>query len=215
MREGMNVVALTGGVASGKSTVLKMFMRLGAFGIDCDVLSRDALRPCTSAWWSVVKAFGKDILRKDLEIDRPKLREIVFSDEGKRRTLERIVHPEVRRMLKERLNAIKTLTEATGERGVLVVVDVPLLFEVGMQSEFERVIVVYASEAVRLRRLLQRGFSREIAMKIMQAQMPLEEKVKQADFVIYNEDSKEETEREVRKIFEKLMAEANLHPTER
>jgi len=215
MREGMNVVALTGGVASGKSTVLKMFMRLGAFGIDCDVLSREALRPCTSAWWSVVKAFGKDILRKDLEIDRPKLREIVFSDEEKRRTLERIVHPEVRRMLKERLNAIKTLTEATEERGVLVVVDVPLLFELGMQSEFERVIVVYASEAERLRRLLQRGFSREIAMKIMRAQMPLEEKVKQADFVIYNEDSKEETEKEVRKIFETLMAEANLHPTER
>jgi len=211
----MNIVALTGGVASGKSTVLKMFMRLGAFGIDCDVLSREALRPCTSAWWSVVKAFGKDILRRDLEIDRPKLREIVFSDEEKRRTLERIVHPEVRRMLKERLNAIKTLTEATEERGVLVVVDVPLLFELGMQSEFERVIVVYASEAVRLRRLLQRGFSREIAMKIMRAQMPLEEKVKQADFVIYNEDSKEETEKEVRKIFETLMAEANLHPTER
>jgi len=215
MREGMNVVALTGGVASGKSTVLKMFMRLGAFGIDCDVLSREALRPCTSAWWSVVKAFGKDILRRDLEIDRPKLREIVFSDEEKRRTLERIVHPEVRRMLKERLNAIKTLTEATEERGVLVVVDVPLLFELGMQSEFERVIVVYASEAVRLRRLLQRGFSREIAMKIMRAQMPLEEKAKQADFVIYNEDSKEETEKEVRKIFETLMAEANLHATVR
>ena len=207
MRGGMNVVALTGGVASGKSTVLKMFMRLGAFGIDCDVLSREALRPCTSAWWSVVKAFGKDILRRDLEIDRPKLREIVFSDEEKRRTLERIVHPEVRRMLKEQLNAIKTLTEATEERGVLVVVDVPLLFEVGMQSEFERVIVVYASEAVRLRRLLQRGFSREIAMKIMRAQMPLEEKAKQADFVIYNEDSKEETEREVRKIFEILAKE--------
>ena len=100
MREGMNIVALTGGVASGKSTVLKMFMRLGAFGIDCDVLSRDALRPCTSAWWSVVKAFGKDILRRDLEIKREELREIVFSDEEKRRTLERIVHPEVRRMLK-------------------------------------------------------------------------------------------------------------------
>jgi len=157
----MKVVALTGGVASGKSTVLKMFMRLGAFGIDCDVLSREALRPCTSAWWSVVKAFGKDILRKDLEIDRPKLREIVFSDEEKRRTLERIVHPEVRRMLK----------------------------------------------AVRLRRLLQRGFSREIAMKIMRAQMPLEEKAKHADFVIYNEDSKEKTEREVRKIFEILAKE--------
>ena len=207
MREGMTVVALTGGVASGKSTVLKMFMRLGAFGIDCDVLSREALRPCTSAWWSVVKAFGKDILRRDLEIDRPKLREIVFSDGEKRRTLERIVHPEVRRMLKERLNAIKTLTEATEERGVLVVVDVPLLFELGMQSEFERVIVVYASEAERLRRLLQRGFSREIAMKIMRAQMPLEEKVKQADFVIYNEDSKEETEKEARKIFEILAKE--------
>ncbi|MCD6386960.1 MAG: dephospho-CoA kinase, partial [Methanophagales archaeon] len=81
MCEGMNVVALTGGVASGKSTVLKMFMRFGAFGIDCDVLSREALRPCTSAWWSVVKAFGKDILRRDLEIKREKLREIVFSDE--------------------------------------------------------------------------------------------------------------------------------------
>ncbi|MCW7074829.1 MAG: dephospho-CoA kinase [Candidatus Methanospirare jalkutatii] len=209
----MKVIALTGGVASGKSTVLKMFMRLGAFGIDCDVLSREALRPCTSAWWSVVKAFGKDILRRDLEIKREELREIVFSDEEKRRTLERIVHPEVRRMLKERLNAIKTLT--AGERGVLVVVDVPLLFELGMQSEFERVIVVYASEAVRLRRLLQRGFSREIAMKIMRAQMPLEEKAKHADFVIYNEDSKEETEKEVRKIFETLMAEANLHSTVR
>ncbi len=213
----MKVVALTGGIASGKSEVLNIFMRLGAFVIDCDVLSREALQPCSEAWWNVVRKFGRGILRADLEIDRAKLREIVFSDDEKRISLERIVHPVVRQKLRERLEAIKTLTsenamaEESEDDDVIVVVDVPLLFELGMQHDFDSVIVIYASEEKRLRRLMNRDkIGAELARNMLKAQMPLEEKVKLADHVIYNEGSIDETEKQVRKIFQMLTAQHDI-----
>ncbi|MCW3134749.1 MAG: dephospho-CoA kinase [Methanophagales archaeon] len=196
----MQLVGITGGIASGKSLVLDTFMSLGAYGIDCDVLSREVIRPCSKAWWEIVNFFGKEILRKDLEIDRKKLRGIVFGDSEKRKILERIIHPEVWKRCIERVEAIKRI-----EQNALVVIDVPLLIETELQKEFDKVIVVYLSEETQTRRVMEReGATKEEAKKLIDLQLPLKEKLKFADFVINNEGTKEETEKQVRSIFEAL-----------
>ncbi len=199
----MRVVALTGGVASGKSLVLQQFMKLGAYTIDCDVLSREVVIPCSKAWWAIVRFFGTDILRNDLAVDRKKLREIVFSDAQKRAALETIVHPEVRTKCRERIAAIKAIEP---DPNALVVVDVPLLIESGWQKDFDTVIIVYVSEATQIKRLMARdGISKEAAEELLAVlQMPLQEKLHFADSVITNEGTREETEKQVRKVFTAL-----------
>ncbi len=215
----MRVVGVTGGIASGKSLVLNTFMKLGAYAIDCDALSREVVMPCSKPWWEIVSFFGKDILKKDLELDRKKLRGIVFGDSEKLDILEKIIHPEVRRKCMERVEAIKNLslkkkalpkknyTSYTMELepDTLVVIDVPLLIELGIQKEFDKVIVVYVSEEVQIRRVMERdGVTKEAAKKMIGMQMPLKEKLKFADNVINNEGTLEETEKQVRNVFEAL-----------
>lgn len=196
----MRIVGLTGGVASGKSLVLQQFMKLGAYTIDCDVLSREAVIPCSNAWWAIVRRFGTDILKQDLELDRAKLRKIVFNDAELRTALERIIHPEVTRKMRERITAIAEI--AAADPKAIVVVDVPLLIEIGMQDDFESVIVVYVSEATQIRRVMERDrILEDEAQKMVALQLPLKAKLPFADHVISNEGSPEATERQVRKIF--------------
>jgi len=200
----MRVVGITGGIASGKSLVLNTFMTLGAYAIDCDALSREVVIPCSKAWWGIVNFFGKGILKNDLEIDREKLRGIVFGDSEKLDVLEKIIHPEVKRKCTERVEAIKKIELAPN---ALVVIDVPLLIELGIQTEFEfdKVIVVYVSEEVQIKRVMERdGGTKEEAKKMIELQMPLREKLKFADIVINNEDTREETEKQVRNMFHAL-----------
>jgi dephospho-CoA kinase len=203
----MRVVSLTGGVASGKSFVLQTFMKLGAYTIDCDVLSREVVIPCSKAWWEIVQFFSTDILSNDLAIDRKKLRELVFSDAQKRAALEMIIHPEVRTKCRERIEAIKTIEP---DPNALIVVDVPLLIETGTQDDFDTVIVVYVSEATQIRRIMARdGITKEAAQKLIALQMPVQEKLQFADYVITNEGTREETEKQVRKVFAALSSELN------
>jgi len=198
----MRVVSLTGGVASGKSLVLRTFTNLGAYAIDCDVLSREVVIPCSEAWWEIVRLFGKSILKRDLEIDRKKLREIVFSDLKKRKALEKIIHPEVKRKCAERIEAMKKIES---EPKTLVVVDVPLLIETGTQDDFDTVIVVYVSEETQIRRVMERdGLTKTKARKMIALQMPLKAKLQYADIVITNEGTREATEKQVRRVFERL-----------
>ncbi len=198
----MRIVSLTGGVASGKSLVLRTFANLGAYAIDCDALSREVVIPCSKAWWEIVRLFGKGILKRDLEIDRKKLREIVFSDLKKRKALEKIIHPEVKRKCAERIEAIKKIES---EPQTLVVVDVPLLIETGMHAEFDMVIVVYVSEETQIRRVMERdGLTKTKARKMIALQMPLKAKLKFADIVITNEGTREATEKQVRRVFAAL-----------
>jgi len=198
----MRIVGITGGVASGKSLVLRTFTNLGAYAIDCDVLSREVVVPCSKAWWEIVSFFGEGILTKDLAIDRKKLRAIVFSDVKKRAALEKIVHPEVRRKCIERIAAIKKIES---EPNALVVIDVPLLIETGTQDDFDTVIVVYVSEETQIRRVMERdGLTKEEAEEMIELQMSLKEKLKFADIVITNEGTREETEKHVRTVFERL-----------
>jgi dephospho-CoA kinase len=200
----MRIIGLTGGVASGKTLVLQQFMKLGAYTIDCDVLSREAVIPCSNAWWAIVRRFGTDILKQDLALDRAKLRKIVFNDTELRKALEQIIHPEVTRKLKERLAAIEKLA---ADPKAIVVVDVPLLIETGMQDDFETIIVVYVSEATQIRRVMEReGLSQEEAQKMVALQLSLKAKLTFADYVISNEGSPEATEQQVRTIFKALSA---------
>nr|CBH36774.1 dephospho-CoA kinase [uncultured archaeon] len=194
----MNIIAVTGGIASGKSLVLNTFMNLGTFVIDCDLLSREAVIPCSKAWWKIVAVFGKAICRHDLEIDRKKLGGIVFNDSSKRKILEQIIHPEVRRKCTERIEAIKKMAP-----NAIVVIDAPLLIETGVQKEFDTVIVVYVSAATQIRRLMERdGITKEEAQRMVELQIPLAEKRIFADYIINNDGTREETEMQVRKLFE-------------
>ena len=194
----MNIIAVTGGIASGKSLVLNTFMNLGAYWIDCDILSREAVIPCTKAWWKIVDVFGKAICRHNLEIDRKKLGGIVFNDSSKRKILEQIIHPEVRRKCTERIEAIKKMAP-----NAIVIIDVPLLIETGVQKEFDTVIVVYVSADTQIRRLMERdGITKKEARKMVEMQIPLVQKRAFADYIINNDGTREETEMQVRKLFE-------------
>jgi dephospho-CoA kinase len=198
----MRLVGITGGVASGKSLVLRTFTNLGAYAIDCDVLSREAVVPCSKAWWEIVHLFGEEIVKRDLELDRKKLRAMVFSDVKKRTALEKIIHPEVRRKCVERIEVIKKIES---ESKAIVVVDVPLLIETGTQDDFDTVIVVYVSEETQIRRVMERdGLTKKEAQEMIGLQMPLKEKLRFADIVITNEGTLEETEKHVRTVFEGL-----------
>jgi dephospho-CoA kinase len=200
----VTVVGLTGGVASGKSLVLNLFMNFGTYVIDYDMLSREVVTPCSNAWWEIVNLFGKDILNKDWGIDRKKLRKTVFSHVAKREALEKIIHPETRRKRQERIEAIRKI-ESELDADVVIVVDIPLLIEKGNLGEFDKIVVVYVSEAVQIRRVMERdGLTEDEAKKMINAQMPLKEKLKFADFVVNNEGTIEATEMQVRKIVDEL-----------
>lgn len=174
-------IGLTGGIASGKSTVTKMIRELGIPVIDADQIARDVVKMGEEAYNQIIQAFGQEILQEDGEIDRAKLGAIVFHNEQERKKLNAIVHPAVRRrMLAEK--------EAYVQKGAkTVVLDIPLLFESELTHLVDKTIVVYVDDDVQLERLMKRnGFSKEEALARIQAQMPLREKVKKADAVIDN-----------------------------
>jgi dephospho-CoA kinase len=194
------VVGLTGGIATGKSTVSNMFRQLGAPIVDADRIARWAVEPDRPAWLDLVAYFGEEILLPDRTVNRVKLGEIVFSDALKRDKLNRIVHPRVR---EESEKQIRQYLEADPKRPVIQ--DVPLLIETGLHSKMDKVIVVYADEPTQLRRLMERNdLSEKEAMQRIRAQMPIEAKRVYADYIIDNRGSIEETREQVIQIWEEL-----------
>jgi len=193
------VVGLTGGVGTGKSTVAGMFRELGAYTVDWDELARDVVRPDTEAWQEVVECFGEDFLNEDLTLNRQKLAEAVFADDEIRGRLNRIVHP---RVVKED----QRITEEISSRDAdaIIVKDIPLLYEADLTIVVDKTVVVRASEQTQLRRLQERGMNPADARRRMRSQLPLEEKVKTADFVIDNDGSPEETRRQVERVYSSL-----------
>jgi len=197
---GMLRVGLTGGVASGKSTVARVFRRQGAVVIDADVLARRLVRPGGEVWRKIVACFGEEVLREDGAIDRPRLAGIVFSDPEKRQVLEGILHPPI-------LHLARRVTAKLGRLipGAVVVWDFPLLFEAGLQAEMDKIVVVACSDDLQLKRLMLRdGLSEAEARARICAQWPLERKMAQADFVIRNEGSLAEVWAEASQVFEQL-----------
>ncbi|MUV39351.1 Dephospho-CoA kinase [Lentibacillus sp. JNUCC-1] len=189
------VIGLTGSIASGKSTVSLMFDDFDIPVVDADKLARVVVRPGEKGYTEIVKTFGEDILRTDKTIDRKKLGEIVFADEGKRNKLNAIVHPAVREeMLKSRDALIETGAAA-------VVLDIPLLFESKLTHFVDRTIVVAVDPATQLKRLMERdGFTEEHARQRINSQMPITEKAKQADAVVDNNGTKSETYKQLQEI---------------
>lgn len=175
-------VGLTGGIATGKSATLHHWQQAGAAGIDADELAHQALTPQTPTWDEVVRAFGTRILKKDKTVNRQKLGEIVFADEEKRTALNRIIHPAVGRMWSEDIDRLE-------REGVVevAVVAIPLLYEVGAETQFDCVVVVGCSEPTQLSRLARKGLSKTQARARIRAQWPLQTKMDRADFVIWND----------------------------
>ena len=195
----MIIVGLTGSVGTGKSTVTNLFKELGAYVIDWDELARKVTRPHLKAWKEIVEYFGKGILNEDLTINRQKLAEIVFSDKEKVAKINQIVHPEVFKEDARITDEIKSL-----DPDALIVKDVPLLFELTRPIYVDKIIVVSASEQTQLRRLEEKGMSRKDARSRIKSQLPLEKKIKSADFVINNDGPLEEAKRQVEKIYSLL-----------
>ncbi|OAT81305.1 dephospho-CoA kinase [Desulfotomaculum copahuensis] len=197
------IVGLTGGIATGKSTVSALFRKLGAHIIDFDELAHMVIEPGRPAWREIIRQFGPAVLNPDQTVDRQKLGRIVFNHPDRLTGLNRIVHPAV-------FAADREITAGILEKEprALIIKDVPLLTETAAREMVEKVIVVYASPEVQMQRMLGRGFNREEAQKRIDAQDPLSEKLKFADYVVYNDGSLEETERQVKEIYGRLQADA-------
>lgn len=175
------VVALTGNIASGKSTVARRLAALGATIIDADVLAREAVAPGTPALAAIVRAFGDEMLAPDGTLDRPRLRRRVFADAAARTALNAIVHPEVIR----RRDAAMATAVARGD--ALVVCDIPLLFETGRDGEFETILLVEAPAEVRRDRLVRdRGLAPADADAMIAAQVPSAQVRDRATYVLDN-----------------------------
>jgi dephospho-CoA kinase len=197
----VKLLGLTGGIASGKSTVAAILRRLGAVIIDADELSREVVAPGQDAWKEIVTTFGSDILQENKTLDRKKLRKIVFDNPEARKKLEEIVHPRVRALAEKKISELR----AAGKS--IIVYEVPLLFEAQIHLWLRPVILVACDVDTQMKRLLERDHLTESeAQKHLDAQMSLEDKRKLADYVIENNGSLEELERQVRTLLEKIEA---------
>ena len=194
------IAALTGNIASGKSTVARLFEEWGATVIDADQLVRTMQQPGHPIFDRIVAEFGPEILSPSGELDRARLAEIIFTDESRRRALEEIVHPEVRR---QRL-IFQEEARLRGDR--LVLADIPLLFEAEDPTTFDAVILVDAPEQERLRRLVElRQLDPERARRQIEAQMPAHLKRERSDHVIDNDSSLAELTLRARRVFDALV----------
>jgi dephospho-CoA kinase len=192
-------VALTGGIATGKSYCLAKFASLGVPVIDADKLAREAVAPGSPALVAVAERFGAGIMRSDGSLDRAALARIVFSDRAARADLEAIVHPEVYHHIGEWFASMPPKTR-------LAMADVPLLFETGHNHDFDRVIVAACSPAEQMRRLVTRdGLSEPDARARLNAQWPIEEKVARGDYIIRTDGTLADTDGQVKKIYELLI----------
>jgi dephospho-CoA kinase len=190
-------VGLTGGVASGKSTVSAILRELGAVVVDADEIAREVVEAGTPGLDAVVAEFGSDILTEDGRIDRAKLGALVFADPSRRAALEGIVHPLVR--------ARAAAMEADAPAGVLVVHDIPLLVETGQQSGFDAVVVVDVPEELQVERAVRgRGWTEDEARSRVAAQAARSDRLAAATHVVDNSGTIEDLRRRVAEVFEEL-----------
>jgi dephospho-CoA kinase len=192
-------VALTGGIATGKSYCLTRFARRGVSIIDADVIAHTVVRRGEPAWSAVARRFGDAVLRPDGEIDRATLGRLVFGDPQARRDLESIIHPAVYTVIRSWFESLPDLPPH------FAMADIPLLYETGHERDFDRVIVTWCPPALQLERLRGRdGFSDEEARARLAAQMPVDEKARRADHVIRTDGTFADTDRQVTEVYEAL-----------
>lgn len=193
----MRIVGLTGGFGTGKSFVASLFRGLGAKIVDADRLGHRALKKGSAAYKKVVTAFGKKILKPDLSIDRRALGGVVFADRKKLSKLNRIVHPEIIGDIMKRICAVT--------KGEILIVDAPLICETSVDGLMDILIVVKASKRKQMERCSKKfGMSKRDIRKRIACQMPLNRKIRMADYAVDNNGTKQDTKKQVRKIWREL-----------
>lgn len=196
------IVGLTGGIVSGKSTVARMFRQLGADIIDADNIARAIVQPGEKAWKNIVHYFGKEILKDNQEINRKELARIVFADKEKLEKLNKITHPEIVAIIK---NKIEEMRSKDSSDGTICIIEVPLLFEANLEGMMDKIIVVYLNREEQIKRLLIRNnLTQEEAINRIDSQIPMEKKLKKADYVIDNGASLGHTRIQVKQIWQEL-----------
>lgn len=196
----MNVVGLTGGIACGKSTVAAMLVQKGALLIDADRLSREVVEPGSRAREEIVRWLGDSIIDKEGKLDRKKIASIVFNDEKSLAKLNSIIHPRVLELFYQKSSEL-------GRKypGRLLIWDIPLLFEAGYEDRVDYIVVVACKEEIQIKRISERnGLSREEALKRIRSQMELKKKIAKADYVIYNNGTRDLLKKQVDLLWEKL-----------
>jgi dephospho-CoA kinase len=193
------IVGLTGGIASGKSTVAGMLEDLGAPVIDADVIAREVVEPGAPALADIKEAFGEDVIAEDGTLDRPALGEVVFGEVDARKKLDAITHPRIAQRMMERANELRE------EGHQWVVYDAALIVENGIHEWLDSLIVVAADPEVQHERVVERdNLSRSDAQKRIDSQMPLEDKIAVADYVVDNNDTLEQTREQVEQVFRQI-----------
>jgi dephospho-CoA kinase len=195
-------VALTGGIATGKSYCLERFAGLGAETIDADLLARNAVAPGTPGFDQVVERFGPEILN-DGDLDRQKIGRLVFADADARRDLEAIVHPAVYAAIAAWFDELDRRRETDG-RQIVAIADIPLLFETDRHQDFEHVVVAACPPDRQLERLIRRGLSREEAALRIAAQLPIGEKAGRGDYVIDTSGAFAQTDAQIDRVWTAL-----------
>jgi len=196
----MIVIGLTGGIGTGKSTVARMFAEHGAVVIDADQIAHEVIEPKRLAWRKIIKTFGEEFLNEDQTINRKMLGRLVFRDAQARQQLETIVHPQVIRRVRQQLHRL-----GRDRRVKVVVLDVPLLVETSSQSLVDALVVVTAPPEVQRQRLRERGLSEQEVATRTAAQWDVTAKAALADYVVDNSDGLEQTWRQVKRLWSKLL----------
>jgi dephospho-CoA kinase len=186
------VIGLTGGFGTGKTTVAAVLQSFGARVIDADAIGHDLLRKRTGVYAAIVRRFGPGVLAADKTIDRRALADVVFADRARLRQLDRIIHPEIIRIIKKEIAKVR--------KGV-VVLDAPLLMETGFHRYVDKLVVVTSGLETRIRRIQSRtSLSRAAIVRRIRAQIPLQDKVRAADFVIDNNGTRTDVRKQVTQI---------------
>ena len=200
----MIIAGITGTIGTGKSTVAAMFGDLGAFIIDADKLAHEVVEPGKPAWQAIIDNFGRELLNEDQSLNRQMLADIVFKDPAKLQVLDSIVHPQVLKEDQRLVNERKAI-----DPDGLVIKDIPLLLEMGRDVArlmVDKIIVVYASPEIQLKRLIARGMGEADARNRINNQIPVKDKMKLADFVINNDGTFDETRVQVEAVYQQLMS---------
>ena len=193
------IIGLTGGIATGKSTVADMFINYGIPVVDTDKISFDLLKKGSNAYNEVLGLFGEEILFTNRDINRKKLGRAIFNDNVKRKKLNNIIHPRVRAITSSEVKKHEELGAS------VIVIDVPLLFETNFVRLVDKTIVVYTTPKLQIERLIGRdSIKKEYALLKIESQMPIDDKVKLADYVINNSKSILTTKKEFNNIINKL-----------
>jgi len=195
-------IAVTGSAGSGKSLVCQRFKQIGLATLDCDMIARQVVEPGEEAFKKIVELFGQKVVRKDGTLDRARLRNIIMNDSLLRQEMESILHPQI---IKE---MVFQIDNAEVKDHKAVVVEVPLLFELGMEKQFDITIAVLAQDMDLVTRISDRdNVTKKNAQKILDLQMSQEDKMIRADHVILNKGSRSELFESVDNLFSKIQKE--------